>query len=91
MLAAAHLPDGHAQERFGPYVRDGLHVNKSVPFQNAEDRDLAGGAAAAFAFAFAAEIGFIYFHLAAQEFLGVGCMGHYGPSKNHYSPVGDLV
>ena len=66
-------------------------MNKSVPFQNAEDRDLAGGAAAAFAFAFAAEIGFIYFHLAAQEFLGVGCMGWNGPSKNHYGPVGFFV
>lgn len=89
--SAAHFLDGHAKERFGPYVRDGLHVNKSVPFQDAEDRDLTGGAAAAFAFTFAAEIGFIYFHFAAQEFLGVGCMGHNGPSKNHYSPVGDLV
>ena len=89
--SAAHLPDGHVQERFGPYVRDGLHMNKSVPFKNAEDRDLAGGATAAFAFTFAAETGFIYFHLAAQEFLGIGCMGQNGPSKNHHGPVGDLV
>ena len=44
MLAAAHLPDGHAQKRFSPYVRDGLHMNKSVPFQDTKDRDLAGGA-----------------------------------------------
>ena len=64
---------------------------ETVSIQKAENRNLACGATAALAFTFAAEIGFIYFHLAAQEFLGIGCMGQNGPSKNHYGPVGDLV
>jgi len=47
---------------------------ETVSFRNAENRDLACRATATLAFTFAAEIGSIYSHLAAQKLLGIGRM-----------------
>jgi len=55
-------------------------MNKSVPFQNTENRDLICSDAATCAFKPAAGMGFVYSLLAAQELLGIGGMCQNGPS-----------
>lgn len=68
---ATDLFDGQAKKGLCFSVWNDLDKHLAAPGENAENRHLACGAAAAFAFALAAEIGLVKFYPTGKEGFGV--------------------
>ena len=72
--------DRHIKKTFSSNIPDHIHLNNTVPFQDAKDRDLTGGSPAALALSSASEVAFIYLYFALEKKFSV-----FGISNNAVS------
>jgi len=85
---ATDLFDGQAKKGLGFAARNDLDKYLAGPGENAENRDLTCGAAAAFAFALAAEIGFVKFYFTGKESFSILFCEPVSPSLLSSRPCG---
>ena len=88
---ATDLFDGQAKKGLCFAVWNDLDKYLAAPGENAENRDLACGAAAALAFALAAETGFIQFNFAGKEDICILRVSQDSHPEYRHSPVGRVV
>jgi hypothetical protein len=70
----ANLLDRECQHIFCPGARKHFHEDSSLPLQNAENRDFAGGTPSPFPFSLPSKIRFVHFHFAAKGHVAIGGM-----------------
>jgi len=77
--SASDYLDSEVQQSFRSNIGNDLDTDLAVAFQNTENRNFASGSSSSFAFATAAEIGFVYLNLSTKKdtsIFGVGENGH---------------
>lgn len=85
--APADLLDGKREQRGRRDIRNDRHMNPTVPLQDAEHRDFAGGAPSPVAFTSAAEVGLVQFDLPIEQGLGILGMAQNGQPDDRHGPV----
>lgn len=74
----ANLFDSESQHIFCPGAGKHFHEDSSLPLQNAENRDFAGGTPSPFPFSLPSKIRLVHFDFAAQEDIAIDGMGQDG-------------
>ena len=89
--AAPYGLNGKAEKRFSAHVPDRFHPDDALALQDTEYGNFTGCAASAFAFSFAAEVTFVQFDLAAQQFGRIGGGTENRMAYNHHCPVNGII
>ena len=74
----ANLLDGEGEHIFCSGGGNHFHEDSSLPLQNAENRDFAGGSPSSFPLSLPAKIRFVHLDFAAQEQIAISGMGQDG-------------
>lgn len=74
----ANFLDRESQDIFCPGAGEHFHEDSSLPLQNAENRDFAGGTPSPFPFSLPSKIRFVHFDFAAKGYVAIGGMSQNG-------------
>ena len=74
----ANFLDRESQHIFCPGAGKHFHEDSSLPLQDAENRDFAGGTPSPFSFSPSSKIRFVHFDFAAKEHVAIGGMSQDG-------------
>jgi len=87
----ADLLDREPQKGFRRDIGNDTHMDQAVSFQDAEDRNLPGGASSPVAFSPAAEVGLIQLDFSSQEVFGIFSMAQDTHADGVHGAVGGLI